>query len=151
MKTRGILLARILETILLCGVIFTLDKTGSGLSFSILAVNFDFTWGVTRAGDAVLLSTRLFGYLMSLVGTVAHGDLQRDRLVYASLALASLGIASHASELLRAVGLIGVSVQAQCSALVLVVDWVLYARLVRARVTVGQHPANALQVRAGGN
>ena len=129
MKVRGILLARIVETLFLVGVIVTVEKTEHGLSWTFLALNFDFTFGIVRAGSATLFSTRLLGYLASLGATVSHAGKKRDGLVYVSLALAAIGVVSILTETMRATGLSGISVQCECSAVMVIVDWLLYARL----------------------
>jgi len=133
MKSRGILLSRLLETLLLFGIVVVVETSGKGLSSSVLVLNLDFDFGLTRAGTATLLSTRLFGYLMSLVGTVSQTEVRVDSLAYLSLVLAGAGIVSHLSDTLRALGLVTVSVEFGCAALILVVDWALYARLVTRR------------------
>ena len=135
-RARGILLGRLLETLLLMGAILTIEKTDTGLAFSALVANFDFSIGVTRAAGGVLLSTRLFGYLISLVTSCCQLDLRKSGLVYLSLVLAALGAGSHLSEALHAFGLLSLSVQVQCSAVVVGIDWLLYAQLVRSRAAV---------------
>jgi hypothetical protein len=137
MRTRGILLGRVLETVLLLGVIFTVAKSGTGLSFSVLVLNVDFSVGVTRTVEGVVLSTRLFGYLIALVASVAQLDLRRSALIYLSLVLGSIAVMSHLSEVLHGLGYLPISIQAQCAALVVLVDWALYAELRRRSAVAG--------------
>ena len=81
LRTRGILLGRVIETLLLMGAILTIEKTDAGLVFNALVANFDFSLGVTTAAGGLLLSTRLFGYLVSLVTSACHLDLRKSGLV----------------------------------------------------------------------
>ena len=133
MKTRSVLLIRILETVFLVGVIVTAERADRGYSWSILVLNSDFTFGFARAGSAMLLNTRLVGYAASLLATLLARRVGGVGLFYLSLVLATLGLASVLSETLRALGLLNVSAQFGCSVALCVVDWFLFARLKHAQ------------------
>ena len=134
----SIIVSRVLETALLVGVIIIIEKGATGLNASVLVLNVDFSFGIVHTGSAIFLNTRLFGYLLAFVGTIAQAEVRPVPLLLVSLLISSVEILACISETLRALGLASTSARIGGDVFLLALDWGL---LIAARLgpAVGAH------------
>jgi len=98
---KGILVLRIAETILLVGIVIELWVPDNQLNFGFLTLGFNFWIGV--GGTRFLISSKLLGYVASVVATIWQWKSTSSALKYFSIMLGILGLLSYMNMLVRLV------------------------------------------------
>ncbi len=120
MKHLGLWIFRILETVFL--FIFSFSIKHNGNTFTFLSVHFSFQF--TQHPGVASISTNWFGFLLSLIGTLAFARISGYRFKVISIFLATAGLFSYTLEIFRFLNIIDQQILIDLGTLLLILDWV---------------------------
>jgi hypothetical protein len=100
MKT-SLVIVRIFETIALAGIVYTLTYSAGSVKANLSVISLNFNTNIASHSDFITLSSAIFGFALSLIGTSMQNPKHEPKLRKISIILALLGGLGYSNEFFR--------------------------------------------------
>lgn len=131
MRKNFIVMLRVLETLLLVGVGYSLRRSMAEEAGSFFFLNITLNISVAQYAEAVVLQTTVFGYVISQVATMLTPSAANPKYFRWSLVLSLLGIITFVLELVRFFVGYELRILMETGAALVLVDWILTHAMVK--------------------
>lgn len=139
MNKNKIFTLRVIETILLFGIVFKWTFSNGGLhtNFEILTLGFNLS--LQTGTDNIIISTAFAGFPIAFWATLLSQRELKGNLIVSSLIISTLGALSYGNEILRYFTGYGFRLLVDLSLILLIVDWILYRRYTQSISNFPKH------------
>ncbi len=138
---KSLKLLRIIETIFLVGIIAEIWLPDRQFDLFFLSIKFNFWFGI--GGTRFLISSRLLGYLLSIIATTRQWKSTDSSIKYFSIIIASLGVLSYVNMIARVFVYHPVSFLFDFAMILIILDWILVKKCSRASKNEAEVNQNA--------